>query len=63
MLLPIPLTILALQDIRIGLYRTIDDLGFTIEAGIGENPLPIEQFSEIYNNNIGILLEASKPFS
>ncbi len=30
--------------------------GFTIEAGIGNNPLPIEQFDEIYNNNIGILV-------
>ncbi len=30
--------------------------GYTIEAGIGENPLPISQFNEIYNNNIGILV-------
>ena len=30
--------------------------GFTIEAGIGENPLPISQFEEIYNDNIGILI-------
>ena len=30
--------------------------GFTIEAGIGENPLPIEQFNEIYRNNFGILV-------
>lgn len=30
--------------------------GFTIEAGIGENPLPISQFNEIYNDNIGILI-------
>ena len=30
--------------------------GFTIEAGIGENPLPIEQFSEIYKDVFGILL-------
>ena len=30
--------------------------GFTIEAGIGENPLPISQFDEIYNDNIGILV-------
>ncbi len=30
--------------------------GFTIEAGIGENPLPIEQFEEIYNDNLGILI-------
>lgn len=30
--------------------------GYTIEAGIGINPLPISQFNEIYNNNIGILV-------
>ena len=30
--------------------------GFTIEAGIGNNPLPITQFNEIYNDNIGILV-------
>jgi len=30
--------------------------GFTIEAGIGENPLPISQFDEIYKDNIGILV-------
>ena len=29
--------------------------GYTIEAGIGENPLPIEQFDEIYKDNFGIL--------
>lgn len=29
---------------------------FTVEAGIGENPLPIEQFDEIYNDNLGILV-------
>ncbi len=33
--------------------------GYTIESGIGENPLPISQFDEIYNNNIGILVIAS----
>ena len=33
--------------------------GYTIEAGIGENPLPISQFDEIYNNNIGILVIGS----
>lgn len=33
--------------------------GFTIEAGIGQNPLPISQFDEIYNDNIGILLEGT----
>ena len=30
--------------------------GYTIEAGIGQNPLPISQFDEIYNDNIGILI-------
>lgn len=30
--------------------------GYTIEAGFGENPLPISQFNEIYNDNIGILV-------
>ena len=30
--------------------------GYTIEAGIGINPLPISQFDEIYRNNLGILV-------
>lgn len=30
--------------------------GYTIEAGIGENPLPIQQFEEIYADNFGILV-------
>ena len=30
--------------------------GYTIEAGFGENPLPISQFEEIYSDNIGILV-------
>ena len=30
--------------------------GYTIEAGIGENPLPISQFNEIYQDNLGILV-------
>lgn len=30
--------------------------GYTIEAGIGQNPLPISQFDEIYNDNLGILI-------
>lgn len=30
--------------------------GYTIEVGMGENPLPLEQFSKIYADNIGILL-------
>lgn len=30
--------------------------GFTIEVGMGVNPLPISQFDDIYENNLGILL-------
>ena len=30
--------------------------GYTIEAGFGQNPLPISQFNEIYNDNLGILV-------
>ena len=30
--------------------------GYTIEAGIGQNPLPISQFNEIYRDNLGILV-------
>ena len=30
--------------------------GYTIEAGIGQNPLPISQFDEIYADNLGILV-------
>lgn len=33
--------------------------GFTIEVGRGRNPLPITQFSEIYTDNIEILLLAA----
>lgn len=29
---------------------------YTIEAGIGETPLPLSQFDEIYKNNLGILI-------
>lgn len=30
--------------------------GYTIEAGLGKNPLPISQFNKINNDNIGILV-------
>lgn len=30
--------------------------GYTIEAGLGQNPLPISQFDEIYHDNLGILV-------
>lgn len=33
--------------------------GFTIEAGSGENPLPIDQFDTIYRDNLGILVTAA----
>ena len=33
--------------------------GFTIEAGRGENPLPLSQFDEIYRDNLGILVTAA----
>lgn len=29
--------------------------GYTIEAGLGENPLPLGQFDEIYRDNLGTL--------
>lgn len=32
-----------------------DRPGYTIEAGLGVNPLPIEQFDGIYRQNLGIL--------
>lgn len=33
-----------------------DKPGYTIEAGYGENPLPISDFAEIYRRNTGILV-------
>ena len=33
--------------------------GFTIEAGLGTNPLPIKQFDEIYRDTLGILVTAA----
>lgn len=33
-----------------------DRPGYTIEAGLGENPLPISQFDQIYADNVGILV-------
>lgn len=37
--------------------------GFTVEVGRGVNPLPVEQFDEIYRDNLPILLAAARPFS
>lgn len=33
--------------------------GFTIEVGVGENPLPLSQFDTIYRENLGILTTAA----
>ena len=33
--------------------------GYTIEAGLGENPLPLSQFDKIYGDNLGILVTAA----
>ena len=30
--------------------------GYTVETGLGVNPLPINQFDKIYRDNLGILL-------
>ena len=34
--------------------------GFTIEVGEGENPLPLQQFEQIYRENLGILVTAAR---
>lgn len=36
--------------------QTYNRPGYTIEVGLGENPLPISQFNNIYQNNLGILV-------
>ncbi len=36
--------------------QTYNRPGYTIEVGEGTNPLPLSQFDEIYNDNIGILV-------
>ena len=33
--------------------------GYTVEVGLGENPLPLQQFDEIYRKNVGILVTAA----
>lgn len=35
---------------------TFDRPGYTIEVGVGQNPLPLQQFPEIYRENLGILV-------
>ncbi len=36
--------------------ETYDRPGYTIEVGIGQSPLPVEQFPKIYRDNLGILV-------
>ena len=33
--------------------------GYTIEVGMGDNPLPLSQFDKIYRDNLGILVTAA----
>jgi len=33
--------------------------GYTVEVGLGESPLPLSQFDEIYRDNVGILTAAA----
>ncbi len=39
--------------------QDFDRPGYTIETGLGKNPLPISQFSTIYGQNVGILAAAA----
>ena len=39
--------------------ESFDRPGYTIEAGRGINPLPLSQFDEIYEDNLGILVTAA----
>ena len=35
--------------------REFDRPGYTVEDGLGRNPLPLSQFDKIYADNLGIL--------
>lgn len=39
--------------------KTFRRPGYTVEVGSGMNPLPLEQFDEIYRDNLGILVTAA----
>lgn len=39
--------------------QDFDRPGYTVEAGLGQNPLPISQFDSIYRDNLGILTMAA----
>lgn len=52
---------IALGSASVGGYKDwfIDKFerpGFTVEVGLGENPLPLSQFDEIYQKNVSIML-------
>ena len=53
------LIILALLGYKDWFIQTYNKPGYTIEVGKGINPLPLTQFNQIYNENIGILLYAA----
>ena len=36
-----------------------DRPGYTVEVGLGVNPLPISQFEQIWKDNVGILMQAA----
>ena len=50
------LIILALLGYKDWFIQTYNRPGFTIAAGLCENPLPLSQFDEIYKDNIGSLI-------
>ena len=35
--------------------------GYTMECGLGENPLPVTQFPKIYRDNLGVLVTGARP--
>ena len=39
--------------------QTFNRPGYTIEVGLGKNPLPLSQFDNIYHDNLGILTLAT----
>ena len=43
--------------------QTVRRPGFTVEVGTGENPLPLDQFDQIYRDNLGILVTAATGLS
>ena len=54
------LIILALLGYKDWFIQTYNSPGYTIEAGLGENPLPISQFDKIYKDNIWLSILGDK---